>query len=88
LAVFKAVKQADGTIVLATLDGKKFNAALSTHPASATIPTTATSTRDAATLAKDLILYLNKGVWGGANRGGHTLVVDLDASGGDVFKVF
>jgi hypothetical protein len=86
MAVFRAAKE-DGAVVLRTLDGKKFDQRLSTHPASATIPTTATGKRDAAALAKDLILYLNKGTWGGANRGGHTLVVNLDGDG-DLFKVF
>jgi hypothetical protein len=86
VAVFKA-EAVNGSVVLATTDGEPFDQGLSTHPAGTTIPTTATGTRDAATLARDLILYLNKGVWGGANRGGHTLVVDLDARGGDLFVV-
>jgi hypothetical protein len=85
--VFRAVQE-HGAVVLATTDGKNFDADLSKHPASTTIPTSATSTRAAATLATDLIHYLNKGVWGGANRGGHTLAVDLDAAGGDEFAVF
>ena len=85
--VFRAVTD-HGAVALATTDGKPFNQNLSTHPASKTIPTTATSTHDAATLARDLILYLDKGVWGGANRGGHVLVIDLKSGSGDVFKVF
>jgi hypothetical protein len=87
LAAFCAVPQ-NGAMVLATLNGKSFNQSLSTHPAGATVPTTAANKLDAAVMARDLIQYLNKGTWGGANRGGHTLFVDLDAKRGDVFTVF
>jgi hypothetical protein len=88
LAVFRAVTTSSGAVELRTINGKPFDASLSKHPASATMPTTATSTHDAATMARNLILYLNGGVWGGASRGGHVLVVDLDAESGVLFKVF
>ena len=76
-----------GAVVLKTTDHKPFDPNLSTNPASTTIPTTATNTRDAAALTSSLISYLNGGPWGGTSRGGHVLEVDLDASG-STFSVF
>jgi hypothetical protein len=83
-AVFRALTTRGGGVVLATDDGHKFDQDLSTHPASNTIATDAASTDDAARLASSLIKWLDAGVWGGANRGGHTLEVDLDS---DTFTV-
>jgi hypothetical protein len=87
-AVFRAVAGLDGSVVLATKNGKPFDQELSTHPASSTIATTATGTQDTATLTRNLISWLNAGTWGGAYRGGHVLQVDLRSDSGDVFKVF
>jgi len=85
--VFRAIT-VNGHVVLSTTDGHPFDSDLSTHPATTTIATHATSTHDTATLVSDLILWLNRGPWGGAGRGGHTLVVDISAGSGDLFKVF
>jgi hypothetical protein len=86
--VFRAITTSSGAVVLATTDGKPFDASLSKHAPSRTIPTSATSTHDVATLTRNLILYLNGGVWGGSNRASHVLVVDLNAESGVLFKVF
>ena len=85
--MFRALTTLSGSVVLATTDGKPFDSGLSTHAPSNTIPTSATSINDLAMLTKDLIEYLDRGPWGGANRGGHTLEIDLDAFGGDLFSV-
>jgi hypothetical protein len=87
LAVFQAVN-VNGAVVLATTDGHLFDSDLSTHQPSATIATQATNTHDTAVLVSNLIGWLNRGPWGGASRGGHTLVVDISAGEGDLFKVF
>jgi hypothetical protein len=84
---FRALQQNNGTVVIATTDGKRFNALLGEHPAK-TIATTASSTADTPTLVSDLMVCLNKGTWGEAWRQGKLLEVDLTALNGPLLSVF
>jgi hypothetical protein len=87
LDTFRADTSGSG-MVLATIDQRPFDASMSTHTPSTTIPTTATGTHDTAAMTSSLVSYLNAGPWGGRNRGGHVLEVDLNGNSADMFKVF
>ena len=88
VAVFRAVTDPQGGVELATINGRPFRPSLSTQATSATIATPAASVHDDPALVTALIDRLDVGPWGGANRGGHVLEVDLRSGSGDVFKVF
>jgi hypothetical protein len=87
--VFQAVAApSSGQVFLATTDGQPIDPSLSTQPLGSTIATNATSVNDTTALVTALIHALDAGPWGGANRHGHTLRVDLENCLGDLFTVF
>jgi hypothetical protein len=87
LDVCHAITLGDG-VELATSNGQASHPGLSTHVPSATIATGASSVHDTATLVGTLIQTLDGGPWGGANRGGNTLEVNLGVYGIDLLEVF
>lgn len=84
---FRAVQGFNGTIQLSTTNGKPVSALLTTQLRLTTINTSASSTKDAATLVNDLMNGLTRGVWGGAARKGKILTVDLTQASGVVISV-
>lgn len=87
LTQFRAVQGLNGTIVLTTTNGKPVSPLLTTLPRLTTITTSASSTKDSATLVTDLMNGLNRGTWGGAARKGKVLTVDLTQASGVVIAV-
>jgi hypothetical protein len=81
------VSPTTGTVMLATTDGKPMNHHLGTGRMGSTMATTATSMHDTPTLVADLIARMDRGIWGGAKRGGKTLNVTLGVTMGDVLAI-
>lgn len=85
---FRCVQLSNQDVVLQTTNSTPFRLVLGSgvRPIT-TIATNATSTQSFSNMVESLINRLDRGLWGGAKRGGKLLAVDLLAAKGPLFSV-